>query len=90
MLGCSTLALEYLYGRQYDNNKKCLLTYNGIDLSKFEDVKFSNENNIITVGAIRDVKNPFFIVEIINELYKIRSDFNFLVVSVVSCGLKKL
>ncbi len=78
MLGCSTLALEYLYGRQYDNNQKCLLTYNGIDLSKFEDVKFSNENNIITVGAIRDVKNPFFIVEIINELYKLRSDFNFL------------
>lgn len=78
MLGCSDLALEYLYGKNHFNNKNCLLTYNGIDLSKFKNICLPDKNNIIAVGAIRDVKNPLFMVEIINELHKIRTDFNFL------------
>lgn len=77
MLGCSGLALEYLYGKNCDKNEKCLVAYNGID---FSDFKYSGSmnNNIIAVGAIRDVKNPFFMVEVIRELHKIRNDFNFL------------
>lgn len=75
MLGCSNLALKYLYGKKYVNNKKCLIVYNGIDFTKFKPIEITQTNNIAVVGAISSVKNPFFTVEVIKELRKIRSDF---------------
>ena len=78
MLGCSNMALEYMYGKECVNSKNCILTYNGIDFLKFNKEIRTENNNIITVGAIESVKNPFFMVEVMNELRKIRSDFKFL------------
>ncbi len=81
-LGCAQTAIDYLYGK---NQKNTQLVYNGIDLSKYmkKDVSPKCEfefspTNIITVGNLIDVKNPFFIIDIISELTKIRQDFKFL------------
>ena len=74
-LGCSENSCEYLYGKSPSNS--CVI-YNGIPLSKFQN----NSNvypckNIITIGNLINVKNPFFIIEIIESLASIRDDFNF-------------
>lgn len=67
-LGCSDEANKFLYGDKH--NKKAIVIYNGIDLSRFSVVKREHKLNFITVGRMVRQKNCLFIVDIIYELKK--------------------
>ena len=75
-IGCSVLANEYLH----TGTDSCII-YNGIDLNKFsplDNTENLDKNTIISVGNLVEVKNPFFIIDIIEKLTTIRQDFKFL------------
>ncbi len=89
--GCSELAMEFLFGKNWNNlNKKykAIVVHNGIDLVQFQsDVNkeekrkklgIRNEKIIITVGRLSLQKNPLMLVEIFAELCKIRQDCDLL------------
>lgn len=80
MLGCSELANDYLYGKNWRNDTRCKVLYNGIDLKKFrfhDKIKETERKNIMTIGRFGEQKNPFFLLEILIELLNIRKDINF-------------
>ncbi len=85
LLACSESAGRYFYG-----NKESKIIYNGIDIDKYS---VGNENSgyiedcfgvpavnhrIISVGRISPVKNPFFALDVMSELKKLRSDFQYI------------
>lgn len=84
--GCGQMACKNLWG----NVKNSIVMTNAIDVSKFQYRKevadFKRDelglNNIAhvcgTIGRFQKQKNPFFIIDIIEMLSKIRSDFVFL------------
>lgn len=84
-LACSDVAARYFYGE-----KDYQLIYNSIDFSRFPFLSESDrtlllpEKNtrevrslIVSVGRISMQKNPFFVMEIIDALRRIRTDFYF-------------
>lgn len=87
LIACSEVAGEYFYG-QRDSS----LIYNGIDTESFVvsddfDVKeysasigFKGDeiHRLVSIGRLSMQKNPFFALEIISELKKIRNDFRYL------------
>ena len=85
LLSCSENASEYFYG-----NRPSKVIYNGIDLRKYSCVENTDgyiektfgienkEKRIVSVGRISPVKNPLFALEVMNELKKLRSDFQYL------------
>lgn len=81
MLGCSELANDYLYGKKWEKDPRCNVLYNGIDLKKFELQKNEGQEDIqkkiMTIGRFNKQKNPFFILDILVELLKIRKDICF-------------
>lgn len=89
-IGCSKAALISRYGSNVAKNQNisCVLN-NGIDIEKYayndeirEEVKLElnicKTNLVIgTVGRFTEAKNPFFIVDILDELKKKNSEFKF-------------
>lgn len=85
-LGCSQIANEWLFGKKVANDpRKCSILKNGIDITKFsyhpdirntyrEELGIENHFVIGTVGRIEQPKNPFFILEIFNEILKIKEN----------------
>lgn len=84
LLSCSENAGEYFYG-----STPSKVIYNGIDIEKYrcapDDDFAENQLNIksvkhriISIGRITPVKNPAFALEVIAELKKVRSDFQYL------------
>lgn len=81
-VGCSQNANLYINGICENS----IVINNGINLDKFRgiyglkkhvDIDIdSNKINFITIGRIEEEKNPFFIVEIINELKKLNSNIH--------------
>ena len=74
---CSDIAGDYFFG------KGCYHTIsNGIDLDKFRIKKdFERKTDklrICTIGRIVDQKNPYFIANVINELFLIDNHIEFL------------
>lgn len=89
--GCSTEALISRYGKKIaSDNRRTHILNNGIDVAKYsidkkvcEDVRreLRIDQNILvvgTVGRFTEAKNPFFIVDIIDELVKKKAEFVFL------------
>ena len=90
-IGCSTEALISRYGRKVaDDNSKSIVLNNGIDIRKYayseqvrnemlNDFNLSNNSFIVgTVGRLTEAKNPFFIVDILEELKQVEPDFRFI------------
>ena len=75
-VACSVLAGDYFFGKG-----NFLTIFNGIDLSKFKKpscrAKTANKHVFCTVGRIDLPKNPFFIVEIVNELFLLNFPIEF-------------
>lgn len=81
-LGCSVLAMNYLYKDNWKNDRNSHVIFNGINTEKFSTMSFGdiekkkkdldiNSGNIIcTVGRIQKQKNPLFILDILSELKK--------------------
>lgn len=85
-LACSDMAAKYFYDEHPFET-----IYNGIFLDRFKlPSSFNRElyslklnldpekKHIITIGRISGPKNPFFALEIIYELTKIRNDFQYI------------
>lgn len=96
-LGCSNQANSYINFK----SKNTIVVNNGIDLSRFSENSKSiledfsiekNKKKFITIGRMEEAKNPIFIVEIINELKKIRDDIHlyWLGRGSMECDIKKL
>ncbi|MGN0417213.1 glycosyltransferase [Anaerostipes faecalis] len=81
MLGCSELANDYLYGEKWRKDQRCNVLYNGIDLEKFKlqntEEKETDQKKIMTIGRFNKQKNPFFLLEVLIELLKMRKDVYF-------------
>lgn len=81
MLGCSRLANDYLYGHKWVRDERCKVLYNGIPIGKFQTnnrKQNDGKRNFITVGRFSRQKKPLFLLEILDELSKIRNDFHFI------------
>jgi glycosyltransferase involved in cell wall biosynthesis len=85
--GCSEIAMDFLFKKKWRNDSNSRVVHNGIDLSAFsmpllkeqkkQSLDLNKRYNICTVGRISYQKNPVFIIEIMNALFKIRDDCDF-------------
>ena len=77
--GCSKAAMDYLYGEKWKDDPYSKIIYNGIDLGAFKrtetDRKSKDFYQIVTVGRITEVKNPFFTVKVLKALSVLSKDF---------------
>ena len=86
--GCSDEAIDYYYGHKYLEKHKAVVIHNAVDCKRFANVdrsacikKFGYDSftyRIATVGGLIEQKNPFFIIDIMNELYSVRKDVQLL------------
>lgn len=86
--GCSSAAMDFLFGDRWKSDEHSLVVYNGINLNDFEkeidinrkkdELSLKAKHNIITVGRIAFQKNPVFLAEIFGELSKERADCDLL------------
>ena len=86
--GCSGLAMDFLYENRWKKDSHSKIIHNGIDLGEYKsffnreqkkkELGLNKKYSIVTVGRIAFQKNPIFIVEIFNELCKIRNDCDFI------------
>lgn len=83
-MACSRRSYEWMFGYE-SRNKPSMILKNGIDLSEYKFIpevrerirrKYDIEDRFVlgTVGRFSPQKNPFFILDIINNLSKVRSD----------------
>jgi glycosyltransferase involved in cell wall biosynthesis len=93
---CSNAAAEWLYGKKYMKKNNIEIINNGIEVNKFifnenirNEVRFSNGWNnkfvIGHVGRMMKQKNQSFLVDIFEEILKIRED-----AVLVLCGTGEL
>lgn len=85
--GCSAIAMDFLFENKWRNDKNSRIVHNGIDFSQYckslntmkkkEELGLKKHYNICTVGRISYQKNPLFIVDVMDELFKIRDDCDF-------------
>lgn len=75
--GCSENAMDYLFGSGWRKKPGSCVINNGIDLARFSSVRkpVFSEKRIISVGRLCGAKNPFFALEVMDELRKLRQDF---------------
>lgn len=75
--GCSDVAMDYLFGTSWHSLKHTTVINNGVDLSRFRNSSDGDlpGKRIISVGRLCDAKNPFFALEVMDELRKLRTDF---------------
>lgn len=84
--GCSSEAMNYLYGSKWKEDLNSKVINNGIEIEKFRKViNVSNKKeeigarktyNIVTIGRLEEQKNPKFIVEIMKEISILRDDID--------------
>lgn len=88
-LGCSEMAMEFLYqGHDWKHDKYPIVINNGIDLdvyrkkidieAKKKYLELTAKYNIVTVGRIIPQKNPIFIANTFVELCNLRDDCDFI------------
>lgn len=85
--GCSGIAMDFLFGDKWKKDSYSKVIHNGIDfyeyqkpintIEKKKTLGLSKKYNICTVGRISYQKNPLFIVDVMNELFKLREDCDF-------------
>lgn len=85
--GCSGIAMDFLFGDKWKNDIHSKVVHNGIDFSEYrkpfdrnkkkKEIGLKRKYNICTVGRISYQKNPLFIVDVMNELFAMREDCDF-------------
>lgn len=75
--GCSEGALDYLFGTGWPRGNTACVINNGIDTSRFRAAREpdSGVKRIVSVGRLCEAKNPFFAMEVMEELRRLRQDF---------------
>lgn len=88
MIGCSQDAADYVFHKGYGK-----AVHIGVDLSKFDNSKYITTPHegisILHVGTFSVHKNQLFLVDVFNELRKIREDVKLTMIGPVT-GYKKL
>lgn len=75
-VACSQTAGDYFFGAG-----NYLTVFNGIDTERFtvrHNIQKSDKLTLCTIGRIVDQKNPIFMVDVIDELYKLKPNMEFL------------
>ena len=85
--GCSEIAMDFLFGNRWKKDAYSRVVHNGVDFSEFrrpfdrnekkKELGLKKKYNICTVGRIAYQKNPIFIVDVMNELFSMREDCDF-------------
>ena len=81
--GCSEMAMDYLFVDKWKKDGNSTVIINGVDFAKYSSVGFDREQKkkelglpqgklLITVGRLADQKNPFFTIDVMEELRKRR------------------
>lgn len=86
--GCSGIAMDFLFGEKWKSDKYSRVIHNGIDFSDYlrdlnlekkkRELDLKRKYNICTVGRMSYQKNPLFIVEVMNALFELRNDCDFI------------
>lgn len=86
--GCSGIAMDFLYGEKWKSDKYSRVIHNGIDFSDYlkdldlekkkRELDLKRKYNICTVGRMSYQKNPLFIVDVMNALFELRNDCDFI------------
>lgn len=84
-VACSSVAGEYFYGSEnYE------VVYNGVNIQAYENIVLDDsyinslgfstkhKHKLVSVGRLSGVKNPFFALDVVEELKKIRDDFGYI------------
>lgn len=74
--GCSELAMNYMYQDKWRKCESAKVLYNGVSFCKVE-AHLLRANRLYTVARFVEQKNPFFVVDIMEQLVKKRKDFVF-------------
>lgn len=85
--GCSEMAMDYLFQNRWKQDDLSQIVYNGVDFARFTYDGFNKEQRkeelglpksqlLITVGRFSTEKNPFFTIQIMQELYKLRPELH--------------
>ena len=97
-IGCSNLANDWLYGKDSVANGKAKTMYNGVDMNKFSRLSYpeksvtldkyglDNKLQFVSVGRISTPKNQIFMIEIFDELRKLRNDVHLNMVGMLGYG----
>ena len=84
-IGCSDLATKWLYGNDSIDKKRARTIYNGVNMDKFnpnhynkEELKkkyeFKEGKHFINIGRFSTPKNQFFLIDIFDEMSKIKDN----------------
>lgn len=79
--GCSGVAMAYLFGARWADMDNAMVINNGVDTTRFTSAQQADKKEkrkIVTVARLAEQKNPFFAIEVIEQLSKIRQDFEYL------------
>lgn len=73
MVGCSRQVTDYFFGQGIGQ-----VVHIGIDLSEFADLQIAGKNHgkyeLLHVGNMSEQKNQLFLIEVMDELLKLRND----------------
>jgi glycosyltransferase involved in cell wall biosynthesis len=88
--------MDFLYGEKWKKDPYSKVVYNGIDMSVFslqldldkkkQELGLNKKYNLCTVGRMAYQKNPLFIVDIMNAVFKLRDDCEFVWVGTGDMG----
>lgn len=82
MIGCSDAATQFLYRKKDIQEGRAKTIYNGIDYSRWNPKKYNKDKmrekycvnktdiNFIFVGRLEKQKNPFFMLEVFEKIFK--------------------
>ncbi len=79
--GCSAAAMDYLFGPNWMKMRNACIVNNGVDTHKFSACHKSFrscKHKIVTVGRLAESKNPFFALDVIEQLFQMRTDFEYI------------
>lgn len=80
--GCSEMAMDYLFQEKWKKDIHSKVVYNGVDFSKFtydgfdkakkkDELGLPRNRLLITVGRLAEQKNPFFVIQVMQELHRL-------------------
>lgn len=87
--GCSEMAMDYLFLNKWKKDRNSNVVINGVDFAKYSSAGFDKEQKkkelglprgklLITVGRLAEQKNPFFTIQVMEQLRKRRPELKLL------------
>lgn len=79
MIGCSKQVTDYFFGKNVGQ-----VVHIGVDLTEFSNIQFQKKKSekiqLLHVGSMSEQKNQLFLMEVMEELIKIREDVHLVLI----------